>query len=200
MHIRLPALVAVASSLIIALIILGAVPKQEIPPFPMVYFGDVVVQEQPAPEGISLVACVGGCENWESEPVLTLENGRYAALTVRAPEALLRQEITFWIVVPEEPESRRIKAQQTDSYDPDFNVIRTFDLSFDDPIPTPLPPPTNTPTPMPTDTPPPTATAIPPVPGDPSVGTLSRVAVFVGIGALLVGGTALYLMRRRRAF
>ena len=91
MHHRLPALVAVALSLIIGLVILGAVPQQDIPPFPTVYLGNVLIQEQPAPEGISLVACVGGCESWESEPVLTLENGRYIGLTVRAPSSLLRR-------------------------------------------------------------------------------------------------------------
>ena len=196
MNRRLPALVAIASSLIIGLIILGAAPKQNIPPFPIIYLGDVSVQNRPAPEGISLVACVGGCASWESEPVLTLANSRYVALTVRAPEALLRQEITFWIVEPESGE--RIQAQQTDSYDPDLNVARTLDLAFDYPIPTP--PPTDTPTPRPPDGPPPTATVIPPVPGDPAVQTLSRVAVFVGVGALLVGGATLYLIRRRRAF
>ena len=188
---RVSAVAAVASSLIIAVLILGAVPKQEIPPFPIVYLGNVLIQEQPAPEGISLVACVGGCESWESEPVLTLENGRYIGLTVRAPESLLRQEVTFWIV---EPESGRIKAQQTDSYVPDINVARTLDLSFAAPIPTPIP---ATATALP---PPATATAIPPSPGDPAVQTLSRVVVFAGIGALLVGGTALFLVRRRRVF
>ena len=96
-----------------------------------------------------------------------------------------------------EPESgARIQAEETGLYAPDSNVSRTLDLSFANPIPTPIPA-TATATALP---PPATATAIPPSPGDPAVQTLSRVVVFAGIGALLVGGTALFLVRRRRVF
>ncbi len=189
---RVSAVAAVASSLIIAVLILGAVPKQDIPEFPIVYGGNVVVQGQPVPEGVSVVACVGGCEGWESEPVLTLADGRYVGLILRAPSSLRNEEITFWIVEPES--GARIQADETGLYVPDTNVSRTLDLSFAAPIPTPIP---ATATALP---PPATATAIPPSPGDPAVQTLSRVVVFAGIGALLVGGTALFLVRRRRVF
>ena len=190
---RLTALVAIVSSLVIGLVVLGAAPQQEIPQFPIIYGGDLVVQGQPVPAGVSLIVCVGGCDMWASEPVLTLEDSRYFGLAARAPESLLQQEVTFWIVEPES--GQRIMAQETATYDPDTEPFRTLNLTFDDPIPTP--PSVATPTSTPTNTPAPTATIIPPVPGDPSVQTLSRVAVFAGIAALLVGGGALYLVRRR---
>ena len=189
---RLTALVAIVSSLMIGLVILGAAPQQGIPQFPIIYGGDVTVQGQPVPTDVSLIVCVGGCDSWASDPVLTLEGGRYFGLAARPPESLLRQEVTFWIVEPES--GQRIMAVETDTFEPDNNIQRTLDLTFNDPIPTPPPamPPTNTPAP--------TQAIIPPVPGDPAVQTLSRVAVFAGIAALLVGGAALYLVRRRGAF
>ncbi|MCE2463568.1 MAG: hypothetical protein J4F46_06630 [Dehalococcoidia bacterium] len=189
---RLTALVAIVSSLMIGLVILGAAPQQGIPQFPIIYGGDVTVQDNPVPTNISLIVCVGGCDSWASDPVMTLQGGRYFGLAARPPEALLRQEVTFWIVEPES--GQRIMAAETDTFVPDNNIQRTLNLTFSDPIPTPPPaaPPTNTPAP--------TQVVIPPVPGDPSVQTLSRVAVFAGIAALLVGGAALYLVRRRGAF
>ena len=50
---RLTALVAIVSSLTIGLVILGAAPQQGIPQFPIIYGGDVTVQEPAGPLGRS---------------------------------------------------------------------------------------------------------------------------------------------------
>ena len=182
-------LAVVLTSIVAGTLALGAVPQQEIPAFPVVYSGKVSIQGAPTPEGLSLVACVAG---WESEPAKTLE-GRYVFLKVEAPESLVKEETTFWLV----NQFGRIKAKQTVSYEPSQEVSRTLDLEFDEPMPTPPPP---TPTPTPTVTPTPLPTPGLPIPGDPSAPRLANGALIAGIAALLVGGAVLLLARRRREF
>ena len=191
-------LVAVLSSFIVALPLLGAVPQQERPPAsPITYKGDVLVQGAPAPAVLTLVACVIDCVSYQSEPVLTRDDGSYFALVVGPPnDTFLDQQITFWIVT--EP-GGRIRATETAVYEAitsPSDLTPILNLRFDDPVPTPPP---ATPTPIPTATPTPTATPVLPIPGDPSVRNLPRTALILGIAALLAGGMILLLVRRRRA-
>lgn len=193
---RVFSLAAIVSCLIAAPAVMGAAQGQGgLPPFPIVYIGNVAIQGQPASEGLSVVGCVGGCSAWESTPVLTTEDSKYVGLTIRAPEALLDEEITFWIVVEG---VGRIRASQTDTYSPDINVQRDLNLDFDQAVPTPLPP---TATPTPTRTPQSTSTPVLPIPGDPSVSNMPRLALLFGVAAVVIGGVMLYLVRRpSRAF
>ena len=186
-------LTVVLTSIVTGTLALGAVSQQGVPAFPIVYGGKVSIQGAAAPDGLSLVACVAGCDaGWESKAAKTLE-GRYVALKVEAPESLVKEETTFWLV----NEFGRIKAKQTANYEPSLEVSRTLDLEFDEPMPTPPPP---TPTPTPTVTPTPLPTPGLPIPGDPSAPRLANGAIIAGIAALLVGGAVLLLARRRREF
>lgn len=109
------------------------------------------------------------------------------------PERLAGKVITFWI----ENEFGRIKATETDVYDPARkDITPTLNLDFPDPLPTP---PEPTPTPPPTITPTPTSTPALPIPGDASVPRLSRLALIAGAGALVVGVAIIFLIRRRKA-
>ena len=196
-----PTLAATISGLLLALGIMGAAAAQEIPSFPVSYSGNVTLQGQQAPEGLTLVACVQDCAaGWESVPVKTRSDGSYFRLLVAPGSKLVKKTITFWIV----NESGRIRATETAVYDPNPNRLRvTLALDFTDPVPTPVPPtptPTLTPTPAPTITPTPTRTPVPPIPGDPTVPRLSRVALIAGVAAMAAGGMILFVLRRRRAF
>ena len=165
-------------------------------PLPTVYSGDVVIQDAPAPQGATLVACVQSCTvppGWKSDPVEIQSGGEYRVLVVGAPEALLGQLTTFWI----ESEFGRIQATETAIFEAPVNadaITQTLNLTFDRPLPSapPTPTPTITPTPRPT--------PVPPIPGDPSVSNLSRIALIAGIVAVVVGGVLLFVVRRRRAF
>ena len=71
-----------------------------------------------------------------------------------------------------------------------------LDLKFPEappaaPVPTPTPTPTVTPTPLPT--------PVLPIPGDPSVTQIPRIALIAGMIALVAGGSILFLVRRRNA-
>ena len=192
---NVPILIAVLSSLVVVLAIMGSAPRQEeFPGFPNIFKGTVTIQQQEAPAGLTLFACVLDCAtDWESVAVITTTGGLYSGLQVATPKRLEGKLITFWI----EKESRRIKATETDIYDPERDKISiTLDLDFPDPLPTP---PTPTPTRPPTVTPTPTATPVLPIPGDASVPRLSRLALIAGTAALVVGGAIILLMRRRRA-
>ena len=194
------ALVAVLFSLVVGLSVLGAVAQQ--PPPPMIFSGPVFVQGQPAPVGVSLLACVLDCATgWESEAVETRaapdkpeEPVWYTGVIVGPPAELLSGPITFWIVT----DFGRIRATQSSVYKPDFNNLTPIlRLDFADPVPLA---PTPTAPPTPTAVPTPSPTAISPLPGDASVPGLSRLVLIVGAAALLVGGAILFVIRRRKAF
>ena len=187
---RSPAtIVAVLSSLVVAMLVLGAAPsQQDRPPFPITYKGNVSIQGQPAPAGLSVLACVISCSGYESDPVLTDATGRYQVLVVGPPDvSYLDAEITFWIVA----NSDRIQAQETSVFeavvDPS-DLTPTLNLTFNQEVPT-----------RPPDPPTPTATPVLPIPGDSSVRSLPRTALILGMAALLAGGVLLMLLRRRRA-
>ena len=199
------AVVAVLFSLVAGLSILGAVSQQG-DPLPIIFSGPVFIQGQPAPVGLSVVACVLECgTGWESEAMVTRAGGEpeepvwYTGIVVQPGELLLGELITFWIVT----DFGRIRATQSSVYQPDFNNLTPIlRLEFEDPVPlspTPTTPPTPTTTPTPTVVPTPSATAISPIPGDASVPGLSRLVLIVGAAALLVGGAILFVIRRRKA-
>ena len=211
-------LAIVISSILAGLVLLGASSQQggSPPPFPVTFKGTVTVQGSPAPEGLSLVACIIDCTSYESVAAVTRAEGKYRGLVVGPPNrSFVNKEVTFWIVTTTDTgnEVGRIQADETLKFST-RELTATQDLTFTDPVPmapedTPTPAPTQAPTNTPTHTPTPTATAtptpeptptattVPPIPGDPSVPQLSRLAVFIGIAALAAGAVAIYLARRR---
>jgi hypothetical protein len=138
---------------------------------------------------MQLIACVADCATgFESQPVTVRPAGSYSSLEVNpSNENLIGRTVSFYLV----NEFGRIKAVENWIFIGIFDFY-TVDLTFTDPMPVPTPTPTVTP--IPTVTP----TASLPVPGDPAVTAIPRLALIVGAIAV-VCGTALLLMARRRA-
>ena len=179
-------LAAVSALALIMAGAMGAGPRQDGgPPQPFFYdlfSGRVTVQGAPAPTGTTLVACVDDCRTvFESPPVNLGEGGAYGELKV-GPEdrSLVGHTISFFLV----NQFGRIRAAETVDFK---GVVEMYslDLTFADPIPVPTPTPTVTPT------------ASLPVPGDPNLTKVPKLALFVG-GAAVAGGIFLLLVVRRR--
>ena len=185
---------------------MGVAPQQgERPPQPFFqdfFSGGITVQGAPAPAGLTLVACIDDCAAvFQSQPVRVEAGGRYSKLEVNPTDkALIGHPVSFYLV----NQFGRIKAAETRQFVGVFDFY-TVDLTFNQPLPapTPIPTPTLAPTPTPVPTPAPTPTPTPtatlPVPGDPGVTTIPRVAVAAGAAAVFVGGLLLLLSRRRAA-
>jgi len=187
--------------LMVALSVFGAVPRQEVPPFAVVYSGSVTIEGEPAPEGLLIMACVAGCDTgWETseeegQAVKTSAESTYFVIIGPPDVSFLDEEITFWIVTDF---GERIKAVETEIYDPNNpnkDISRTLDLTFDEPLPVA---PTATPPPTVTSTVAPTATLVLPIPGDAGVPALFRWAMIAGAAALAVGGVTFFWFHRRR--
>ena len=183
------ALTLLLATVAATLFTVGATLAQGVP-LPLVYSGDVTVQGEAARGGLSLVACVDGCESYDSGPIKMRVDGSYKGLVVGPPnDTFLRKQITFWIVT----DFGRIQATETPAYniprDPSGLTPR-LDLTFTDPLPLP-PPATPTPTPLPT--------PVLPIPGDPAVTQIPVLAVVLGIAALGAGASILFVVGRRRA-
>ena len=166
------------------LVALGAGPQQQggkLPPQPFFsdYFsGHVFVQGLPAPAGLSLVACINDCQGmFESKSVAVQPGGAYNILEVNPEDQLLRgRPVSFYLV----NEHGRIKAGETAVFEGAYSLNR-LNLTFDQPLPQPLPPP-----------------ALPQV-GDPVLPQLPKLALGLGFAAV-VAGVALLLAGRRRAY
>ena len=186
-------LAAISVLLISVLATVGAVPGQgERPPQPFFqdfFSGQISLQGAPAPAGLQLIACIDSCAaGFESQPLNVGPAGSYNGLEVNpANEDLIGRTVTFYLV----NEYGRIKAVETWTFVGVFDFY-TLDLTFTGPLPAPTPTPTLVPTPTVT----PTASL--PVPGDPRVAAMPKLALIIGAIAV-VGGTALLLVARRRA-
>ena len=162
-----------------SLALVGAGPRQsELPPQPFFadYFSGVVrLQGSPAPAGTQLVACVASCETFQSKPVLLTSGGAFHLLVVDPSNRFLRGDaISFYLVNAH----GRIQAAESAVFEGAYAILR-LNLSFDQPLPTPLPPP-----------------LLPQV-GDPLLPILPRAALALGT-AMLAGGMALLVLNRRR--
>ena len=170
---------AVAIVSLASLALLGAGPRQsEVPPQPFFadYFSGVVrLQGTPAPAGIRLVACVAECETFQSEPVLLTGGGAFHLLEVNPSDRFLRGDaVSFYLVNG----YGRIQAAESTLFQGEYAITR-LNLSFDQPLPTSLPPP-----------------LLPQV-GDPVLPLLPRAALALG-AVLLAGGLGLLMLNRRR--
>jgi hypothetical protein len=162
---------------------MGAVPLQQggVPPQPFhadLFSGKVILQSAPAPPGIQLVACIDGCQVFESQPVALNQGGEYTMLAANPENRRLRgRDVTFYLV----NEYGRIKAAETAVFEGGFNLTR-LDLHFNEPLPVAPPPP-----------------ALPQV-GDPLLPYLPPVALAVGATAVIVGIFLYVRGRRQRAY
>jgi hypothetical protein len=170
---------AVAVVLLASLALVGAGPRQsEVPPQPFFadYFSGVVrLQGSPAPAGTQLVACVADCATFQSKPVFITGDGTYFLLEVNPSNRFLRGDlISFYLVNAH----GRIQAAESVIFEGEYAIAK-LNLSFDQPLPTPLPPP-----------------LLPQV-GDSVLPILPRAALALGT-VLLAGGLALLMLNRRR--
>ena len=185
-------LVGAAALLLAALSTLAAVPRQgERPPQPLFedfYSGSISLQGSAAPAGSQLIACILDCATgFESQPVSVGPGGSYDQLELNpSDEGLIGRIVNFYLV----NRYGRIKAVETTGFVGVFDFY-SLDLTFNQPLPVPAPTPTMTP--LPTLTP----TASLPVPGDPSVTAIPRLALIIG-AATVAGGAGLILFARRR--
>ena len=84
-----------------------------LPPWPVIYSGNVTLEGEPAPDGLWVV---GLMEGYISVP-LQVKNGRIAGLAVGAPDSsYFNKTITFQLRVdPAEPEGA-VTAEETDVF------------------------------------------------------------------------------------
>ena len=155
---------------------------------PSLFSGRVSLQGAPPPVGTQLLACVDNCvTGFESQPVELEPGGEFSFLEVNpSDEALIGRQVRFYLV----NQYGRIQAIETKPFVGVFDFY-TVSLTFNDPMPVPTPTPTITP--VPTLTP----TAVLPIPGDPRVTAIPRLALIIG-AAVVVAGAGLILVARRR--
>ena len=177
-------LVMLGALYLMLLATLGATAWQVNPPQPFgpdSFFGQVNVEGGPAPQGLQLFACIDNCGVFKSETVGIQEGGAYSQLVVNPLDrSLVGHPIRFYLA----NEFGRIQAVETVDFKGAFDHF-VLNLTFDDPVPEPTPTPTITPT------------ASLPAPGDPTVTAIPRVALLLGVAALLVGSVLLLALRRR---
>ena len=219
-------LIAMAGILMLALV--AANPWQDgRPPSPLepdFYSGTVTVQGSTPPAGTQLVACIDGCDSYQTAPVSLDADGAFSWLTLR-PESWdqIGDEVTFHITtvygsIQANETNLFVGARQLPTVTLTFSAAIPTDYPTATPPPTPTPRPTATPTPTPTPAPtptpeptptpvpptptatpvpPPTPTAILPVTGDTAVTRVPVFALAVGI-ALLAGGAVLFAVATGR--
>ncbi len=182
---KLASLITIVILSLAVLPMLGAGPSQEKPPQPFgpdSFSGRVVVQGQLAVSGMQLYACIDNCEVYLSASVKISQGGMYSQLVVSPPDrALVGHPIFFYLA----NEFGRIKADEAVDFEGATQIF-THNISFKDPVASPTATPTITPT------------ASLPVPGDPSITAIPRMALIIG-GITLLTGMGLLLILRRRA-
>ena len=208
--------------------LVAAVPGQEgRPPSPLepdYYSGTVTVQGAPPAEGTLLVACVNGCDQYQSDYVALPADGTFEWMVVGPQDhSFVSQPVLFYLVNEfgsVQAAESNIHAAARNRFHIDLTFAEHLPTDFPTPTPeptptpqptrtprptltpTPEPTPTATPEPTPTSPPPtlvpsPTPTAILPVTGDTAVTSFPPVLIAVGV-ALVVGGGALLLISLRK--
>jgi len=182
---KLTALVTVLTLSLAVMAMLGAGPSQAKPPQPFgpdSFSGQVTVQGALAPRGMQLYACIDTCEVYLSATVEIQERGMYSQLVIGSKDrSLVGHPIFFYLA----NQFGRIRAVEAVNFE---GATQIFDrnLTFNEPVPLPTATPTITPT------------ASLPVPGDPTVTAIPRMALILG-GLTLLAGLGLLLILRRRA-
>ena len=142
--------------------------------------------------GSELIACIDDCEGvYRSDSVTIAESGNYTNLGVTPEDhRLLNLTVYFYLIndfgLIQALETRKYTGSITNIFCRDRRgTCLTLDLSFADPIPAPTPTPTVTPT------------ASLPVPGDPGVTVIPKLALAIGATVAAAGILLLLLVRRR---
>ena len=148
---------------IFAILLVAATPGQDgRPPAPLepdYYSGTVTVQGATPPADTQLVACIDGCDVYQSGAASLDANGAFSWLALTPTDwDLVGDEVTFHITTI----YGSIQAAETQLFI-GARQLYAVTLTFTDAIPTdyPTPTPPPTPTPQPTATPRPTATPTP---------------------------------------
>ncbi len=195
--------IALLAAYVLALgTLVGAGPKQESgpPPLPNIFTGRVFIGGTPAADGIEIFARIDTYQTNvarpgiapEDRPISLTKNGKYTLQAQPPTDRFVNKTITFHATAG----FGDVQAEETAKFQGGIQVNNGFDLHFPEaPLAGPTPEPTPTLTPTPTPLPIPDL----PIPGDPSVPNLSRIALLAGIAALAGGGVLLFLMRRRKA-
>ena len=202
MRLNLLKLTLIAAYIAVLGVLLGAAAKQGLPPAsPNIYSGNIFIAGAPAPDGIEIFARVGDYQTnvprpgFEERLIILTKDGKYGSpiqLVVQPPdESYVNKMITFYATRG----FGEVKAEETALFSNGLQVISGFGLNFPE-----VPPSAPAATPTPTITPTPLPTPVLPIPGDPSVTQLPRLALIAGIVALAAGGAILFIMRRRNAF
>lgn len=169
---------------LVLLAALGATPGQVNPPQPFgpdFFSGRVSIQGGPPPVGMRFFACIGNCGVFKSEAVGVTAGGIYSQLVVNPKDrSLAGYPIRFYLA----NQFGRIQADETVGFKGATDYF-TLDVTFGDPVPKPTPTPTITPT------------ASLPVPGDPAVTAIPKVALLAGVAGVLLGSVILIVLRRR---
>jgi len=120
----------------VAVIGMGAMPKQEsVPPQPFYadfYSGRVTVTDEWPNTGVKLYACVLDCSRFRTEMVeVDVKSGLYEGLKIDpSDKRLLYQEVTFYL----DNGLGSVKASETSSMEGAF-IRKIVDLTFDGPVP-----------------------------------------------------------------
>ena len=120
----------------VAVIGMGAMPKQEsVPPQPFYadfYSGRVTVTDEWPNTGVKLYACVLDCSRFRTEMVeVDVKSGLYEGLKIDpSDKRLLYQEVTFHL----DNGLGSVKASETSSMEGAF-IRKIVDLTFDGPVP-----------------------------------------------------------------
>ena len=201
--IRLALLLVYIVSLV-ALLGAGTGQTSNPPPISNQYDGQVFIADEPAEDGIEIFARILDYqsniprEGFDVAQVVQVSGERYERMIVSPSDvSFVGEKITFHATFG----FGDVQAEETAVFR-QVNLVtgewlnNTLDLHFQEappaaPMPTPTPTPTITPTPLPT--------PVLPIPGDPSVTQIPRIALIAGMIALVAGGSILFLVRRRNA-
>jgi len=185
-HEKIKFLIFSLALFLVVMATLGAAPHQAKPPQPFgpdSYSGQVMVQGALAPRGMQLYACIDSCEVYLSATVTLREGGRYNQLVIGPQDRLLVGHPIFFYLANQFGHIQAVEAVDFEGATQIFDQ----DLTFGDPVPFPTATPTVTPT------------ASLPVPGDPTVTAIPRMALILGVATLLAGIVLLMVLRRRAA-
>ena len=163
-----------------------------LPPFPNKFSGNVLIDGQPASDGVLVFSRIGVYES-KQVPVRDGEYGKGTTPLLVGPpdDSYFNKQITFHATLG----FGDAQATETAIF---LNklVSETLELNF----PALPAAPTPTPTPTPSVTPTPTATPSLPIPGDTTIPRLATVVLVGGVATLAAGGLLMLWVRRRKAY
>jgi len=132
--------------------------------------GHVTFSDGRSPADLELVACLEGCNVYQSEPAIINESGNYKLELYPPDKAFTGRWATFYI----KNEYGRIRAMETVAFGGGFKS-HVMDLYFEGVLPTSLESPSL------------------PLVGDPLVPVLAKGVILFGLGSLSIGALLLWV-------